>query len=756
LNILIDGANSNSLSFGASDTVQSVINSLGALGITASVDANGKFSASSTGHTFVMSGDLAATLTKGTTGYVNSDKGYTANVTYQGPYATDTSSQLKYTNSLSMSTTVASMGFADGGTIRLIEDGDTPYTLSFLATDTLQDISDTLSAYGINTLVDSNGKFTATSITHSFTMGSALGTYLTNGGTYTDKSTGYVSSPETYNTTDNINTTTKLSSLGVANGYLNIMKDGAVVSNNIQIDDTTTVGQLFSAMSVYGLNGQVLTDVNGKTYMKITSADGSYLADGTSNVVSKLGLNNINMGDYTGTLEYWDSSASSGLITNDMLLSSFDKNGYVSTGSLLFTTGSGDTAQNHIVNISSTDTVGTFLTKMQNEGVNAVLDNGVIKISNSVNGVTFNGGTSGVMNTLGLTSGNLYTYASSSSALTYQGKDSSSVANYSDGSTLLSTVNTTDGTLSLYVDGVKCSVNVSASDTFSALFGKIASSVAAKTGLTIKAGFLDTDGNIVTNPTAVQNTGVIAMQIADGHTLVVGASNDTSNFSTIANLSQDSTTEVKGTRALYKVNTSSTLTASGLFKAGDITAGTFSIGDASFTIDANTTLSGLMTQINKSDKSYASAYWDTLSGTMVIQSTITGASLINIEAGTSNFTDIMGLTKNDSGTETLNTDSQTLGNNAIVEINGTKVISTSNTITSDISKVKGLTLNLKGVSTGTTPTTVTVSQDTDSIVSAVSDLVDSYNDMMDELDKALGVVVVVVRLQPQHQQQVPV
>ena len=375
---------------------------------------------------------------------------------------------------------------------------------------------------------------------------------------------------------------------------------------------------------------------------------------------------------------------------------------------------------------------------MKNEGVNAVLDNGVIKISNSVDGVTFNGGTSGVMDTLGLTTGNLYTYASSSSAVTYQGVDSSSVANYADGSTLLSTVNTTDGTLSLYVDGVKCSVNISASDSFSTAFGKIASSVAAKTGLTIKAGFLDTDGNIVTNPTSTQNTGIIAMQIADGHTLVVGASNDTSNFSTIANLSQDSSTEVKGTRALYKVNTSSKLTSSGLFKAGNVTAGTFTIGDASFTIDANTTLSSLMTQINKSDKSYASAYWDTLSGTMVVQSTVTGASLINIEPGTSNFTDIMGLTKNDSGTETLNTEAQTLGNNAIVEINGTKVISTSNTITSDISKVKGLTLNLKGLSTTSTPTTVTVSQDTDSIVSAVSDVVDSYNAMMDELDKALG------------------
>ena len=145
----------------------------------------------------------------------------------------------------------------------------------------------------------------------------------------------------------------------------------------------------------------------------------------------------------------------------------------------------------------------------------------------------------------------------------------------------------------------------------------------------------------------------------------------------------------------------------------------------------------MINQINKNDKAYANAYWDTLSGTLVIQSTNTGASLINIEAGTSNFTDIMGFTKTKDGVSALVTDSQTLGQNAVVRINGTTVTSATNVITSDISRIKGLTINLKNVSEGET-VTITVEQDKESIYNAVSDTLDSYNAMMEALNKELS------------------
>ena len=69
------------------------------------------------------------------------------------------------------------------------------------------------------------------------------------------------------------------------------------------------------------------------------------------------------------------------------------------------------------------------------------------------------------------------------------------------------------------------------------------------------------------------------------------------------------------------------------------------MGDGqTITIDENTTLSSLISQINNSDEAQATAYWDDTTGKLTITSKKEGASYINIEAGTSNFTDVMGLT----------------------------------------------------------------------------------------------------------------
>ncbi len=740
LNILLDGNTPTSISFGATDTVQDIINALQALGIDASVNpTNGAFTAISTEHSFVFSGDLGKFLTNGTAGYVNSDKGYitTDPLMVDVPVVTNTSDELKYSHALQANDTVESMGFADGGVIRLILDGDTSYSFSFVGSDTMQDIMDTLATYGINTTIDATGKISFDSNQHTFTLGGALGSYLTQGGTYTQKDTEFVSDPLRFNTTEKITTDTKLSDLGVANGTLNIVKDGQIAANNIQIDENTTIGQLFNAIKVYGMDGSIVTDDAGNTSIRIYSTGDTVLKDGTSDVVTKLGLKVIKQGDYDSQITYWDTGVTSGLLTEDMLLTSFDKDGKTSVGSLIFETGTGADTKQHIVNISADETIGSFLKKMQDEGVHAVLDNGVIKIDNSVYGLTFTGGTSGIFDTLGMTIGDLYTYASSDSAITYEEEVTLSVANYADGDTTLSTVNVTDGNMSIYVDGVKTTIAVTSTDKFSDLFGRIASEVGNKTGVTVNVGFLDINGNIQLNPTEAENTGIIAIEAVGDHSIVIGASNDTTNFATIANLKQESASKVTGSRALYKVNINSLITDTGLFKEGDITEGTFTIGDAEFTIDSTTTLSNLISQINASDKSYASAYWDTLSGTLVLQSTLTGESLINIEAGTSNFTDIMGFTENINGVETLVTDSQTLGKNAIVKINGTTVTSTSNVITSDISKIKGLTINLKDISKGET-VTITVEQDDESIYNAVSEILESYNSLMEELEKQLG------------------
>ena len=739
LNLLIDGSTPTTITFGATDTVQDIINSLQALGINASVNAtNGAFTAVSTEHTFVFSGDLGKLLTDGTAGYVNTDKGYitTDPLMYDVPVVTNTSELLDYSHALTADDTVASMGFADGGVVRLIVDGDTPYSFNFLATDTMQDIMDTLATYGIQTTIGADGAISLRNDDHTITLGGALGSYLVQGGVYANKDTGYTSESLTFETTERINGDTKLSDLGVANGTINVMQNGAI-ADTLQIDENTTISQLFNALKVYGMTGSILTETGtGNTSIQIYSEGDTYLTDGTSDVVTQLGLHIVDQGDYNGNVTYWDTGVTSGLLTEDTLLTSLDKDGKTSVGSLIFELGTGVDAVQHIVNITADDTIGSFLEKMEAEGVHAVLDNGVIKLDNSVYGITFTGGSSGILDTLGITMGALYTYSTSSAPLTYEDEVTYSVANYADGSTTLDIVNVTDGNMSIYVDGVRSTIAVNSTDTFSDVFSRIVSTVAANTGVTVRAGFLDHDGNIVQNPTEAQNTGIIAIEVVGDHELVIGASNDTTNFATIANLQQESPTRVAGSRALYKVNVNSLITGTGLFKDGDITAGTFTIGDAEFTIDNTTTLNDLINQINRSDKSYATAYWDTLSGTLVLQSTLTGESLINIESGTSNFTDIMGFTEQVGGNETLITDRQELGHNAIVRINGTRVTSTSNTITSDISKIKGLTINLHGLSEGES-TTITVEQDDEGIYNAVADIIDAYNTLMEGLEDEL-------------------
>lgn len=61
----------------------------------------------------------------------------------------------------------------------------------------------------------------------------------------------------------------------------------------------------------------------------------------------------------------------------------------------------------------------------------------------------------------------------------------------------------------------------------------------------------------------------------------------------------------------------------------------------------------MISEINSNDKAQAYAYWDDATGKLSITSKQEGASYINIEAGTSNFTDVMGFTTsewNEDGT----------------------------------------------------------------------------------------------------------
>ncbi len=293
--------------------------------------------------------------------------------------------------------------------------------------------------------------------------------------------------------------------------------------------------------------------------------------------------------------------------------------------------------------------------------------------------------------------------------------------------TKISDLGITEGKLTVYVDGVKQTINISKDDTVKDLRTRF-----AEAG--VKAE-IDSDGKL--NLSAQNGTSQI----------LVGATNDTSNLKSMLGLAKQEDGTYSSTSSLYQVAGTSKITTANIFSDGNggtttITKGTFTIGDAEFTINDNTTINSLISEINANKDAGATAYWDSANSKLVITSTVEGQSYVNIEAGTSNFTDVMGYTESEWAADgsltksALKTDNQTLGENAILYINGTQVISPTNTVTSELSRLDGVTINLKGVSTEEEPTTkLEVTQDTTKVKEALKSFVEEYNEVMTKLDE---------------------
>lgn len=282
----------------------------------------------------------------------------------------------------------------------------------------------------------------------------------------------------------------------------------------------------------------------------------------------------------------------------------------------------------------------------------------------------------------------------------------------------------TSGDFSIYVDNVKYTIsvtNASSEAETSSTLTSIMDEIESKTGLTAEV----TDGKLV---------------LSGSSNIVIGSNADTSNFATTIGLTGTSGTS--NTVLLANTSESLTGTTSGM---PTITAGDFMIGTATITVEEGDTLADVIDKINNPEDSDTdpgvTAYWDSGSGKLVLTSTTEGATNIYIEAGTSNFTDVMGLTSSyvDGEGQTVKTladGSQTLGKNASFSINGTSYTSSTNTITSDISGIQGLTLTLSAKTTSAA--TVTVGASTTGITSALNTFVSTLNTVLADTAEATG------------------
>lgn len=291
---------------------------------------------------------------------------------------------------------------------------------------------------------------------------------------------------------------------------------------------------------------------------------------------------------------------------------------------------------------------------------------------------------------------------------------------------------------SVFVGGVKSEVTITSNETL----GDVLTDLNAING--VSASISDGKLTITKDPEG------------SGEEVIVGAVTDNSNFTKVMALVKNEDGSYSSSKSIFETNPSASLTQTS-FELGNVKEGTFKIGNAEFTIDENTTLNGLIAEINatvgkkdedgNSIEAGVTAYWDSNLGKIILTADDEGASNILIEAGTSNFTDIMGLTESEWDSENgsllstkLKAGSQKLGSNAVLTINDTPITSPSNTVTSDISGIKGLTLTLNDLTKldDGTPTTATIdiSPDTQAAANAIKSFVDAFNAVITNTDSA--------------------
>ncbi len=294
-------------------------------------------------------------------------------------------------------------------------------------------------------------------------------------------------------------------------------------------------------------------------------------------------------------------------------------------------------------------------------------------------------------------------------------KSANTVAAFVNSDTKLSEISDgaiKEGSFSVYVNNKKHTVDVTSETTVGQVLDKL---------------------NEIGGVDATLTDGKLKIQGKDGATVTVGSTADTTNFADVFSLVRDKDTGVySSSKAVFSTSVSKPLVGTS-FAAGQVTEGTFKIGSKEFTIDSSTTMDSLVSTINKSGAG-VTAYWDKNSGQFSLTSTTEGAVNINIEAGTSNFTDIMGLTVTEGDVSKLADGSQTLGTNAVLTINGTEITSASNTVNSDVTGITGLTLKLNNTTSSTAK--VTIGADTSKAEEAIVKFVNAYNLAIENTDIA--------------------
>lgn len=736
------------ISINATGTLQDFFDQISGYGLTGNVDTQGRVSITGNGNVYLQS------VSGGSNILDILNLGAVSNTT-KTIYSNTTTASLSATNLVfaTSDTKLENLEYSDGtkinfdasGNAELVvqtkdEDGTVKnLTVNFSKTQTLGNVLSYLSSQGISAFINSEGKFSVSSNSLvDFDISGTLGSYLMGAYNKSYEISSNLATTEINTTVVNATRDTLLSALGVTTGEYYIYNNG--VKHTAIISSDETLGSFLDTLNSFGIQTGLINK-DGNTKLVIKGSGNSYIAKSnsvtnSSNVVEKLFGTEApdEMFNYSGIEEIITTVTTTSTATEDTLISVFDTpwggSTLTSAGDLVFSVN----GENKVINISADETFGSLVEKLQQAGVEASFSGGKLYISDMHNfSIDTAKTTSSIINpnaNIFLTDkdkidGFMESSTDVMQTTTTLEEYTLSAANYADMNTKLSTLNISDGTLSIFRNGEKAIVNIESDKTFTDLRSQISSK------------FSDVDLKF-------ENGKLIIYSKTDNVNVEVGTTTDTSNILAITGLSKNlETGNTESSRALYKVNANSLVTDSDLFRKGNITEGNFYVGNQEIIIDDKTKISDIISQINSSEEANATAYWDNIDGKLVITSRTTGAALINIEAGTSNFTDIMGYTSSEWNADgslkvtRMQIDNQILGDNAKFKINGVSYTSTSNMITSDISRIEGVTLDLKGLTDGSA-VTVTIEKDKEKVADAISDIVDAYNELMENVDEAIS------------------
>ena len=214
--------------------------------------------------------------------------------------------------------------------------------------------------------------------------------------------------------------------------------------------------------------------------------------------------------------------------------------------------------------------------------------------------------------------------------------------------------------------------------------------------------------------------------------VIFGIQTDTSNFKDIMKISNYELNAsgykvYSSSTPICTVDTAAKITDGSANLNSTITAGTIKINDVEFVIDENTTINSLVNSINSNQAVGVTASYDANSGFFSLTSKQTGNSAIKMEdVDSTGFFAAMNLSNSAAST--------TLGNQAIITINGTTIESSSNKVTN--TGYEGLTINIEQAPNPTDVIKISITEDSEPLEGAINTFVEKYNQVLSAIKEA--------------------